>query len=631
MTITEENIVLNRLINIIRKMKIYPRLIVSFIVIMITASTIILDYNSENYADKVKLSYYKNMEYTINSSATLIKSILDRYEQLGNSILNDQSVMGLLRLAEQKAYLIDKSGYGILSERQFESYKNNIGQRLYDIAQDDPYIKSIIFVVEERQYDMCNNDFEPQGAFIKDVEAFIQSDSYQQILTYKAQPCWREWDNSFFDYYNKSQDESITLLLGMNNYNFNNEFNGTLIISIDMAAITDVFSSYPYDGDGNVLFVTDKGTQISLQQSIKNQTIPTDYNCSELISTMDRSIEEKIIKGVKSIVAFTKIPTTNMFAVSISDYANLLKGFETIKTSNYMMVTVIVLLAIIVHYIITLSITMPLNRLKKTMDLIAEDNLDIRYKDNTKDEIASIGVHLNKLVDRIRDLIEEVYVTQLHQKELAFRKKNAELNALQTQINPHFIYNTLDIIRWQTIKEVGGQSKASRMILDFSNMLRIGTKKSKDIVPISEEIKHVEAYVKLVNYKYNDDPIFINVNLSLDTYQHYMTKLTLQPIVENCVVHGFLKSKRDKRIDISGSLIDNKICITIEDNGVGMSKEQLTALQSYLQEEYGQISNIGLRNVSDRLKLFFGEESLLLIESIIEKGTKVTVVIPHIY
>lgn len=621
---------LNLLINVIRKMRIYPRLIVSFIVIMITASAIILQYNSENYANKVKLSYYKNMEYTINTSATLIKSILKRYEQLGKSVFDDKSVMSLLRMAERKADLIDESGVGILNERQFQSYKNNIGQRLYDLALDDKYIKSIILLIGERQYEMCNINFEPEGANIKDIKSFFQSDIYQQILSYKTQPYWLECDNSYFDYYNVGEGQIKTILLGMNDYNFNDDFNCTLIMNVDIAAISDVFSSYPYDGDGNVLLVTDTGTQISLQQSAKNQTVPADYNCLQIIESTDSSIKEEKIHGIKSIVAYTSVPTTNMFAVNISDYSNLLKGFQTIKSSNYLMVTGIIILAIIVHYIITLSITIPLNRLKKTMDIIAEDNLDIRYRDNTNDEIASIGVHLNKLVDRIKDLIDEVYVTQLRQKELDFRKKNAELNALQTQINPHFIYNTLDIIRFQTIKEVGGEGKASSMILDFSNMLRIGTKKTKDIVPISEEIYHSRAYVKLVNYKFSQYSICINVNFSFDTSKYFMTKLTLQPIVENCIVHGFINPKADKKIHISGSLIRDKIHISIEDNGVGMSKEQLTTVQSYLQQEDSNISNVGLRNVSDRLKLFFGEDSLLLIESVAEKGTKVTVVIPYI-
>lgn len=621
---------LNRLIYLIRKMRIYPRLIVSFIVIMITASAIILSYNSDNYANKVKLNYYKNMEYTINSSATLIKSIFKRYEQLGKSIFDDKGVISLLRLAERKADLIDESGYGILNERQYQSYKNNIGQRLYDLAEDDKYIKSIIIVVGEHQYDMCNINFEPQGAVVKDIKAFVQSDFYQKILSYKTQPCLIESEDSYFDYYNESEVKGTTFLLCINDYNFNDELNCSLIISVDRAAITDVFSSYSYDGDGNVLLITDRGTQVSLQKSYENQTVPSDYNCYEIIKTKDSSIKEEKINGVKSIVAYTPVQTTNMFVVNIADYSNLLKGFETIKTSNYLMVTVIVILAIIVHYIITLSITIPLNKLKETMDIIAEDNLDIRYRDNTNDEIASIGVHLNKLVDRIKDLIDEVYVTQLRQKELDFRKKNAELNALQTQINPHFIYNTLDIIRWQTIKEVGGQSKASHMILDFSNMLRIGTKKSKDIVPIKEEIDHVQAYVKLVNYKFNQYPICINVNFSFDTYYHFMTKLTLQPIIENCIVHGFINPKTDKRIDILGSLIGDKIHITIEDNGVGMDKEQLATVRSFIQQDNSNISNLGLRNVSDRLKLFFGEESMLLIESAATKGTKVIVVIPYI-
>ena len=608
-------------------MKIYPRLIVSFILIMITASTIISRYNDESYVKKVKLSYYKNMENTINISAALIQSIFKRYEQLGDSVFDDKSVMGLLRLAEGKAQIIDGTGYGLLYERQYQSYKHNIGNRLYEIYKKDKYIKGIIYIVEDRLYDMYDINFEKKGYQISDLEGFIHSDSYEQILSNEIMPSWLELNYDFFISDSGNQDK--LLMLSMNNYDYNDELNGTLIICIDMTAITDVFSSYAYDGDGNVLMITDSSTQVLLQESKKNETKPADYESMKLIGKSNWSINEKKINGVKSIIAYTKIPNTSMYAISISDYSNLLKGFESIKSSNYLMIVTIILLSMVFHYFITLSITMPLNRLKNAMDMTADDNFDNLYTDNTKDEIASIGFHFNKLVKRIKALIDEVYITELHQKELDFRKKNAELNALQAQINPHFIYNTLDIIRWQAIREVGPDSKANRMIIDFSNMLRIGTEKSKDIVPIMEEVEHVQAYVKLVNYKYLNNPIQFDIDFNFDTNRQFLTKLTLQPIVENCVLHGFENKVKLKRIEIVGEVQDDKLYIYIKDNGVGMTDEVLQEILRYVNNGGKDDPSIGLRNVCERLKLFFGEESHLDIESSIDQGTKVTVVVPY--
>jgi two-component system, sensor histidine kinase YesM len=621
--------VLNVVIKIIRKMKIYPRLIVSFIIIMVTASTVISGYNTENYANKVKLSYYKNLEYTINISATLIQSILRRYEQLGNRVFDDKSVMGMLRLAERKAQLIDNSGYGLLYERQYQSYKHNIGNRLHEIYKNDKYIKGIFYIVEDRQYEIYDINFVQQGGLISDFEGFIQSDSYKQILISGTMPSWLDINHAYFDFYTDDGSQDTILMLAMNNYDFNDELNGTLIICIDMIAITEMFSSYTYDGDGNVLLITESSTQVSLQESKKNETTPADYEALKMIGTSDSSIKEEKINGVKSIVAYTKISNTNMYAINISDYSNLLKGFESIKSSNYVMIIAILLLSIVIHYFITLSITIPLNSLKKTMDMIADDNFDNLYIDNTKDEIASIGFHFNKLVKRIKALIDEIYITKVHQKELDFRKKNAELIALQAQINPHFIYNTLDIIRWQAIKEVGTDSKANRMIIDFSNMLRIGTEKSKDIVPIMEEIEHVKAYVKLVNYKFLNNPIQFEMNLDFDTYNQFLTKLTLQPIVENCVLHGFENKMKDKKISIVGEVRDDKLYIFIEDNGGGMTEEVLQTIRRYINKGGEDDPSIGLRNVCERLHLFFGKESLMEIDSTIGRGTKVTVVVPY--
>ena len=210
-----------------------------------------------------------------------------------------------------------------------------------------------------------------------------------------------------------------------------------------------------------------------------------------------------------------------------------------------------------------------------------------------------------------------------------FRKKNAELNALLAQINPHFIYNTLDIIRWQAVKEVGTDSKANRMIIDFSNMLRIGTDKSNDIVQIIEEIEHVKAYVKLVNYKYIKNPINFTISLNFDTCNQFLTKLTLQPIVENCVLHGFENNIEDKRIRIAGEVLGDKLHISIEDNGGGMTEDVLHTVRRNINTGDWNNTSIGLRNVCERLKLFFKEDSYLMIDSTINEGTKVTVVVPY--
>ena len=371
------------MIRIIRKMKIYPRLIVSFIVIMITASAIISGFNARNYVNKVKFSYYKKMEYTINISTALIQSILKRYEELGYRIFDDNRVMGILNLAERKAQLIDGSDYGLLYERQYQSYKHNLGNQLYEIYKKDNYIKSIFFLVEDRQYEMYDITFERQGGHISDVEGFIRSEGFKQILDSQKSPVWSELNYTYFDFYGDYGKQKPVLMLAINNYDFNDEFNGTLIICINMAAITDVFSSYRYDGDGNVLLVTETSKHISLQESKENTTTPADYEFPGLIGPDDRSIKEEKINGIKSIVAYARIPGTGMYTINIADYSNLLKGFETIKSSNYLMILVVIVLSMIIHYFITLSITRPLNNLKKTMDMTTDDNFDNLYLDST--------------------------------------------------------------------------------------------------------------------------------------------------------------------------------------------------------------------------------------------------------
>ena len=261
------------------------------------------------------------------------------------------------------------------------------------------------------------------------------------------------------------------------------------------------------------------------------------------------------------------------------------------------------------------------------MDKAARKNLNVFYEDNSNDEISNLGNDFNNMIGDIESLIDNLYKAEINEKTLNFRKKNAELNALQMQINPHFLYNTLDLIRWESMYEVNGESKVSKMIEDFSKLLRLSVKKGNDLVPIVEEINHIQAYLKVINYKYTNK-ILLKTNFNFDISLYKISKLTFQPLVENSIIHGFVNNSLDKTIEISGSIVNDKIVITIKDNGIGMEEQKLKEVKNNLNNKTNITNKIGICNVNERIKLYSSDKFGLSIYSKYGEGTIITITFP---
>ena len=202
--------------------------------------------------------------------------------------------------------------------------------------------------------------------------------------------------------------------------------------------------------------------------------------------------------------------------------------------------------------------------------------------------------------------------------------RKTELKALQAQINPHFLYNTLDSIQWMC--ERGKNESAVRMVGALGKLFRISISRGHELIPIRDELKHVESYLIIQKYRYSDRFEYtFDVDESLGGY--LCSKITLQPLVENAIYHGIEPLIDDGEIIISVKPDGDDILMTVSDNGVGMTAEQVEGL---LKKERSDSSGIGIKNVSDRIKIYFGDSYGVKVESEPDVGTKITVRIPKI-
>lgn len=259
-------------------------------------------------------------------------------------------------------------------------------------------------------------------------------------------------------------------------------------------------------------------------------------------------------------------------------------------------------------------ITKRLSKLRNGMVAAESGEFSLRIEDGYNDEIGELIRGYNTLLGEIQTLIKEVYESEITQKKY-------EMKALQNQINPHFLYNTLSLINWKAIEN--GNKDISEITLALSHFYRTSLNKGKNVLPVADEIKNVKSYiaVQLFMHDYDFD-VKYDINEEIMGYESL--NLILQPIVENAIEHGLDVMEGDKRglITIKGWLKNEKIYISVTDNGVGMDEEKAAAIITQHSKGYG------MRNVHERIRLFYGDEYGLSVHSEIGKGTTITVCIP---
>jgi len=274
-------------------------------------------------------------------------------------------------------------------------------------------------------------------------------------------------------------------------------------------------------------------------------------------------------------------------------------------------------------WIISTSIYVPIKALQNLTTTITQNDLKALVSQDNVDEITELGMSFNIMVGRIRELLDE----KIQEQE---NLKKAELKALQAQINPHFLYNTLDTIVWMA--ESNKPDQVIEIVRVLSSFFRIALSKGKDWIPIRQEIEHVQSYLTIQKIRYRDI-LDYKIDVDDDILDSTILKLTLQPLAENALYHGIKNKRSGGTITIRAHRANqNQVLLEVQDDGVGFTPYKLAQIQAALQDDTGAISGkdggFGLENVNKRIELYYGKQYGLSIESQYQSGTRVTVTIP---
>jgi two-component system sensor histidine kinase YesM len=310
------------------------------------------------------------------------------------------------------------------------------------------------------------------------------------------------------------------------------------------------------------------------------------------------------------------------YLIRVADITGTVKNVYNMR--NIFVVTMlvfIVLLAFAVSFMVKVLLS-HFYEILGSIRSIQKGDMTVRIAHTTGDEMGELGHQINKMMDRIQNLMEE----NIRRELLA---KNSEIRSLQNQINAHFIYNVLESIKMMA--EMEEQYEISDAITSLGKLLRYSMKWRSGNVLLKEELEYIRNYLALINLRF-DYEIYLSENIPEELMNQRIPKMSLQPIVENAIYHGIEQIAEDTTIYIKGILQDKTCCLEISDMGRGMSEEKLAELQEKLQmkDSYGEDSEhgIGLKNVQDRIHMAFGDAYGLSVSSKEGLYTKVSLTLP---
>jgi two-component system, sensor histidine kinase YesM len=400
-------------------------------------------------------------------------------------------------------------------------------------------------------------------------------------------------------------------------FNRNGEkITGVLLVDMNFSAIDQLCHRVRLGKRGYIYIIDSKGDIVyHPQQQLINVGLK-DENIEEVL----RRVFGKYIDNFNGETRLITIDTVNycrwrIVGVAYMDEVAVIK--DNIRHYSLWIFAVGSLFLILISSFISAKISLPIKKLEKSMKLVEKGQFDINIDIKGEAEVAQLSRTFNLMVSRIKDLMHQIVVEQE-------AKRKSEINALQSQINPHFLYNTLDSIVWMAEHEKN--QDVITMTTALAKLFRISISRGKNVITVKEEIEHVTNYLIIQKKRYKNKFQFI-IEVEEEVLKCKTLKLVLQPIVENAIYHGIEYMVDEGLIKICASIESGKLLYIVSDNGLGMSREVLDNLLIY-ETEMKQGSGVGVKNVHERIQLSYGREYGLEIESELEVGTIIKIWMP---
>ncbi len=305
----------------------------------------------------------------------------------------------------------------------------------------------------------------------------------------------------------------------------------------------------------------------------------------------------------------------NWTLTAVQSKGNLLQDIRDIRWLVLAIMIGCMILALMFSSLLTKLLLSPLNKLYRIIQRVENSDLDARFTSKYEDEVSVIGHRFNRMMGQIENLIEENKISE--QERLRY-----EIRALQAQINPHFLYNTLNTILWRS--QFGQSEQVGEMIVSLSLLFKLGLNNGQEITTVKQELNHVEQYMLLQQQCYEDSFTY-TIHMQEAAQSGLLPKIFLQPLVENSILHGFKNLERACHIEIEAAVHEGQLHLRVTDNGHGLDA---VAMNRILEEPLQKHASYALYNIYSRLKLNYGEQASMYFESTAHERTTVMIIIP---
>lgn len=552
---------------------------------------------------------YKNSESIIKENSTnYSRDILNLIQLRLDDYIDNLTKISQDLLYEDKIYTALKSSGTEDPIKEYE-YEETVNSHLKMVVISRPEIRSIcIFSDDGRKYYQDDNTKEAGS-----VEDIPYGDMLEKARQMGGKPY----------IYIVSEDRKAKAIYLARQINDRDRFGelGLLVIKVKTELLGEVYQGLT----GNLQNIMILSSDMDLIASRVNDDLAD--NSGILTDKIDGEAGELVEEKSNLFVSYITLKNTGWKVVAYVTLNELYKDAYMLRRNIIMLCIIVILVLSVLTVFMAFDIVKPINRLVRGMKKVQSGESNVHIKVDREDELGFLNKAFNEMSSEINHLVNWVYREQLTRKE-------AELKALQSQINPHFLFNTLEAINW--LAQLNNVPEISSTVSDLSDLMEGSIGRDDRLITIKEEFTYADKYISLQKRRFGDRLELVK-NIQPEVNSIKIPRLLIQPLIENAVYHGVESIRGKGTITLNAEKLEDCVSIEVIDNGAGMDREDLEQLNARLSMDndtyFRDLStkrsrSIGIENVNRRIKLFYGENYGLKIESEPGRYTKAVVIIP---
>ena len=579
---------------------------ISIICLVIPATLTLFIYNYLT-KDTIKEQAQSNANTELTIANEYVEKLLEDMMYITNFIQVDAEMNTILK--RKKTSAVEQS-----EEQKYQQFLDDskINKTLENITLVGEKSYVTILLKNGISYtNYSNSELNPTDLYLEDWFKELNNIKGYETVWIRSQPTMFKTEKPINPYQisvaRTLRDESLNIY-------------GYVIVTIMENKINQVFENM--NGNEDMILLDSSNHIVS---HTNDSRIGEQFQYSDQL-TEENSSNIFRISRKEYLIAEQKISLTGWKLVSLIPYKQATNKINAIFNKLFIVQIVSFTIFLILMTYFLRTITKPIVRLGNVADLVQQGNLNIRSHIQSKDEIGRLSASFDQMLNRINDMIRDITDTQE-------RKRKAELDMLQAQINPHFLFNVLNSIRMKVM--VKGDKESANMISSLSKLLRMTISKDKEIITFQEEVQIVLDFINIMNMR-QKEKVNVEITIHEEANLIMIPRFILQPIIENSIIHGLNQSAG--KIIVNAEMTENEVIIIVEDNGGGMDEQTLfqlrrkflhsNTLDNSISKNNKGFSSIGISNVYERMYMTFGQEFKMDIKSELGKGTQVIMSIP---